>query len=92
MWAGGQVLPVDFLPSLGLPGFPQFDATIVPLKVRKTPGKYLLPHEEEAQALKRWNIATRRFVTQVLPACLSATHSGTAAACMLQVAMSIVPG
>ena len=34
------VLPVDFLPSLHLPGFPRFDPVIVPLKVRKTPGNY----------------------------------------------------
>ena len=61
----GSVLPVDFLPSLSLPGFPQFHPEIVPLKVRKTPGKYHTPEEEESLAAQRWNVATRSVAKNV---------------------------
>eukprot|EP01043_Picozoa_sp_COSAG02_P024585 COSAG02_NODE_1349_length_13132_cov_8.583289_4_plen_1753_part_00 len=54
------VLPVDFLPSLALPGFPRFASEIIPLKVRKSKvkGQYLLAHEEESAAKERWKLSS----------------------------------
>ena len=39
---------MDFLPALGLPGFPKFSREVIPLKARKSKeGKCLLTSEEE---------------------------------------------
>ena len=54
-----SVLPVDFLPSLALPGFPRFAREIIPLKMRKTQtkGQCLLAYEEESAARERWKLS-----------------------------------